>query len=303
MIHVALRSSSALRTVSLLLLLAALGCDESASGNEDTTDPITERDAGNEAVPDAGGELDAGELPGEHEAGDPPPDAGQPPDAGEVPDASEDTDAGSSPDAGGGDDAGAEDAGLDPVDVCSTTVAAANNGFVELCALDQPVRHVRIEGLLAPQVHASTQIVFGFASTPPSNNPTIGEGQLQALFYGGGFPAPGPMVVRKFGAHQSTWTDGADFMHMASTACFDVHDGTDERPPYFVLWIDGQAGADCEDPGTLTLESAFAKELAGPAGTVDKEAPVFVRQAALEDAIVTVSSHAVLDPAQIEASL
>src|SRR5688572_12214606 len=149
MIHVALRSSSALRAAPLLFLFAAIGCDEDSSGNEDTQDPITQQDAGAEMTTDAGGELDAGEVPVED-------------DAGELPDAGEHADAGNVPDAGDGDDAGTtEDAGPVPVDACSTTVAAANNGFVELCALDEPVRHVRIEGLLAPQVHASTQVVFG----------------------------------------------------------------------------------------------------------------------------------------------
>jgi hypothetical protein len=294
MTHRALRASRALRGASAVLLLAAFGCDDS-SENEGTQEPITETDASHEAPADAGAEPDAGQ-PAADDASVTPLDAGGEPDAGEAPDAGNAADAGNTPDAGDGD----TDAATDPedggqvADECSTTVAAADGNFVELCSLSAPVRHVRIEGLVAPRVHAATQVLFGFPATPASTNPTIGEGQLQALFYGGGVPFPAPMVVRRFGAHETTLSGDAGFVNAVSTVCFDVHDGSAERPPYFVLWVDGQRGASCAQPATLTLDSAFGSELAGPTGAIARQTPVFFRQAAAQEATVTVSSQPVL---------
>lgn len=188
---------------------------------------------------------------------------------------------------------------------CTFETAGATTGFVELCAVNDAVRHVRIEGLQAPAVHASTQFVFGFDEAPTSNNiATLADDQLRVMFYGGGAgAAPPPQVLATFGAESTTWTEGAAFMANVSTVCFDVHDGSAETPPYFVLWVDGQKGADCDDAETLTLASAFSMELSfnGAVGAIDKDTPVFFRQAAAQAATITLSTTPALTPEEAAA--
>lgn len=174
---------------------------------------------------------------------------------------------------------------------CSTEVPAETSDFVELCETDGPVRHVKIEGLLAPQVHATTQLLWGFDEAPASSPTELASDQLQALFYGGGVPAPGPIVEANFGEQSTSFTDGTDFVHTSSTVCMDVHDGATETPPHFILWRDGENGADCDDFETLTLESATFMELsfAGSSGAIDKSTPVFFRQTSAQAATITVT--------------
>src|SRR5688500_16926507 len=82
------------------------------------------------------------------------------------------------------------DSGVGPDDEvleCVTNVTAAQgDSFVELCALDVPVRHVRIENFRAPATHASAQILFGFDTAPASATAELAPDQFRVLFYGGG---------------------------------------------------------------------------------------------------------------------
>lgn len=181
------------------------------------------------------------------------------------------------------------DATLPPFE-CETEVAGGA-GFVQLCDIDGPVRHVRIDGLLASaESHNVSQVAFGYASAP-ALPVTIGTGQFLAQFYAGGNGAP-PQVAAKFGGKTAAFSTGASFMHTASAVCLDVHDGSETAPPYYVLWVDGQDGADCDDRTTLTLETAFASELSfeDTNGAVDKSAPLFFRQVAAQSAQLTLSS-------------
>src|SRR5690606_5766848 len=152
------------------------------------------------------------------------------------------------------------------------------------------VRHVRVEGLLAPATHASTQILFGYETAPSTNNPAVELGQFKALFYGGGTPEPTPQLMALFEDHVGVLSEDATFLHAVSTVCFDVHHGGDDSPPHLIVWLDGQNGADCQDFSTLSLETSYARELwwEGMAeGSINAGLPVYFRQAAQQEAIVT----------------
>lgn len=101
-----------------------------------------------------------------------------------------------------------------------------------------------------------------------------------------------------FGEASTSFVEGADFMHVPSTVCLDVHDGSADVPPYWIVWMEGQDGANCDDPESLTLESAAFLELShgGTRGSVDKTMPVFFRQTALQSAAVTVTGKTMLSP-------
>lgn len=173
---------------------------------------------------------------------------------------------------------------------CQSEVAGGGT-FAELCAIDGPVRHVRIDGLLASAgSHDVSQLAFGYGSTP-AVPVTLAEGQFLQQFYAGGNGAP-PQVAAKFGGQTAAASTGADFMHTASTVCLDVHDGSESAPPYYVLWVHGADGADCGDRSTLTLASAFVSELSfsGSNGAVNKQARLHFRQVAAQEATLTLSS-------------
>lgn len=141
---------------------------------------------------------------------------------------------------------------------CTAEVAAGTT-FVIPCPVAGPVRHVRIEGLVASSFHGSSQLLFGYSSAPESSQPETGEGQLRVLFYGGGPGGnPGPQVVVYTGGEESTLSSSADFVHERSTVCLDLYPGSETVPPEVLLWRDGENGADCGNWATLTLESAWA---------------------------------------------
>lgn len=205
------------------------------------------------------------------------------------------------PDAGPG-DAGL-DGGTDPVadggppplpTECTTSIGSS--GFVELCEVEDRPRHVRIQGVLAPPFHASAQVVFGLDTAPAGPNVDLADGQLRVLLYGGSTPAPPPLAQATFGARSRPLGPPATFLHAPSTVCFDVHEGSDEAPPYVVLWLDGHAGADCQDRATLSLESAYGMELAwdGVPGAVTRSRLFFRQSSGLSATPVVTLSR---DPA------
>lgn len=162
-----------------------------------------------------------------------------------------------------------------------TTEAAATSAFVIPCPVAEPVRHVRIEGLVASSFHGSSQLLFGFSSAPESSQPATDEGQLRVLFYGGGpGGSPTPQLLVYAGDEESTLSSAADFVHESSTVCLDLHPGSETIPPHVVLWRDGEKGADCGDWDTLTLESAWAREVYWGGAEVSSilDSQVFFRQ-------------------------
>lgn len=188
---------------------------------------------------------------------------------------------------------------------CSTTIA--NEGtFVELCALTSPVRHVRIENLKAPATHASAQIVFGFDAPPSSAQADLAANQFRVLFYGGGTPAPSPIIQASYGNADATVDGNVAFINTGATVCFDLHDGSATTAPAFVLWVDGQRGANCSNRSTLTATSAFAARTywGGTKGAVAKQAKVYFRQAAGGGTtpVVALSAEPVLTEAAIAAT-
>ncbi len=194
-----------------------------------------------------------------------------------------------------------------PATTCTTDITAADaNTFVELCTIASPVRHVRIENFRAPATHASAQIVFGFDAPPTAPSGSIGANQFRVLFYGGGMPAPAALVQASFGGVDATLDGNAAFINAGATVCFDLHDGSANAGPHFVLWVDGQRGANCAERSTLTAATAFAAraDWRGTTGTVAKQAKAYFRQAAGSGATprVVLSAEPVLDAAAITAA-
>lgn len=192
-------------------------------------------------------------------------------------------------------------------DQCTTSVSATQgDGFVELCALTQPVRHVRIENLRAPATHASAQIVFGFDAPPSGPQATLDADQFRVLFYGGGTPAPAALVQANFGAVGAPLDGDASFVNAGGTVCFDLHDGAAGTAPSFVLWVHGQRGANCNDRSTLTAATAYGARSywPGATGAIDKQAKAYFRQAPGAGTAPTITLFAapVLDAAAIAAA-
>lgn len=190
---------------------------------------------------------------------------------------------------------------------CTTNVTAAQGDtFVELCAVSGPVRHVRIQNVRTPATHASAQVVFGFDTPPASAQATLAADQFRVLLYGGGTPAPAPLVQASFGGADEVLDGSAAFLNAGATVCFDLHDGGADTAPAFVLWVSGQKGADCANRATLTAATAFGARASwgGARGAVDKAAKVYFRQAASGGTTptVTVSTEPVLSAAAIAAA-
>jgi hypothetical protein len=198
--------------------------------------------------------------------------------------------------------------GPNAADECSTDVTAATDGtFVELCEVTGgPVRHVRIENFRAQRTHASAQLVFGFAVPPTSPTDPMGSGQFRVLFYGGGTPAPSPLVQASFGGVDAPLDGDAAFINAGATVCFDLHDGGANEAPHFILWVDGQRGADCEARATLTASSAFAARSFwhGATGAIAKDSGIYFRQAAGSGQTprITLFAEPALEEAEITAA-
>jgi hypothetical protein len=142
---------------------------------------------------------------------------------------------------------------------CSATLDPAVNGtFVELCAVEGKVGHVRLTNLVVPPMHASTQVLLGLDAAPTGPQAALDPGEFKLLFYGGSGVAPPPAIQAVFGATTVTLPLDGGFLAAPSTVCFDVHDGAADLTPAVVLWVDGLGGADCEDPATLTVATAAA---------------------------------------------
>ncbi len=142
-----------------------------------------------------------------------------------------------------------------PPDCTVTDLSASpTSRYVTLCELDAPVRHVRIEGLRTEAMHGTVSFLSGYPA--PANAGAApaapAAGQLRAQFYIGG-----PRLDVGFGGAATQATGDYAFLAAESTVCFDLHDGSDTTPPYFVMWRDGVNDADCEDRSTLTAATAF----------------------------------------------
>ncbi|MHB1329437.1 MAG: hypothetical protein ACYC2K_14660, partial [Gemmatimonadales bacterium] len=91
-----------------------------------------------------------------------------------------------------------------------------------------------------------------------------------------------------------------------ATVCFDLHDGSATAAPAFVLWVDGQRGADCETRSTLTAATAFGARAHwhGATGAVAKQAKAYFRQsgAGATTPKITLSAEPVLDASAIAAA-
>ena len=189
---------------------------------------------------------------------------------------------------------------------CVTNVTAEEgDSFVELCSLDEAVRHVRIENFRAPQTHASAQIVFGFDAPPSSSTVELAADQFRVLLYGGGMPFQSPLVQASFGSADVEMGD-ASFVNEGGTVCFDLHDGSVTGAPALVVWVDGMNGADCGVRATLTTASAYSalSEWGGAEGAVDMATTAYFRQSAAGGTapVVRLFGDPVLDEAQIAAA-
>jgi hypothetical protein len=124
-----------------------------------------------------------------------------------------------------------------PPDCTVTDLSASPTArYVALCELDAPVRHVRITGLMTEAMHGTVSFLVGYPA--PANTAVgpvgPGAGQLRAQFYIGG-----PRLDVGFHGAATQATGDYAFLSTASTVCFDIHDGGEATPPYFVLWRDG----------------------------------------------------------------
>lgn len=197
----------------------------------------------------------------------------------------------------------------DAVSACATDITSATDGsFVELCEVTSgPVRHVRIENFTATRTHASVQVVFGFDAPPAAPNDPIAADQFRVLFYGGGTPFPSPLVQATYGDVDIALDGDASFINAPSTICFDLYDGAAGEAPSFILWVDGQKGADCDDDATLTGASAYGARTYwnGTTGAITKDTNVYFRQASGTGATPTVTlfADAVLAETDIDAAL
>lgn len=173
--------------------------------------------------------------------------------------------------------------------------------FVNVCALDHPIRHVRIERALAPAPHGSTQILLGASSAPVSSNPVPGTGQFKVMLYGGGSGGRPPASLSVlFAVQNSELAAAADWVHTSSTICFDLLAGSEAMPPRIIAWRDGVNGANCDDRITLTLESASFSELhwdGETAGDVN-DTNLFFRQTS-QNSTVYLSDESAVDPSDI----
>jgi hypothetical protein len=199
--------------------------------------------------------------------------------------------------------------GLDnqPKTECTTDITAANgDGFVELCAVSAPVRHIRIEGARAAATHASAQLLLGFAATPTTTSGAVGAQQFRVLLYGGGTPAPSPVLQATWGSVDASVDEAATYINSGATVCFDIHDGSATTAPQFVIWVSGQRGANCSVRSTLTAATAMGARAywRGTTGTVATTLKNYFRQSAGSGATpkITLSTTPVLEASAITAA-
>lgn len=181
-------------------------------------------------------------------------------------------------------DAGDEDAGPLGPDACRVTIDPKTAGFIELCTPSQggTVKHVRLQGVQTSVMHTSAQVLFGSATQPTNPQAALEEDQFRVLLYAGSGFAPPPMITAGIGAKGITVDGNAQYIVSApADVCFDLHDGAAGTGPAFALWVSGQKGANCGDPTTLTVASAFKLRATWGAasGAIDKAAKVYYRQA------------------------
>lgn len=209
----------------------------------------------------------------------------------------------SSGDSGGGDGGGGDGGGTLPS--TSTTVVTSSDTYTELNAVNDKVRHVRIEGFKASTPHSFTTVIFGKESAPTSSMGTLSENEFRVLLYGGAVPYQSPIAQATFESQTIDLNVDEDTIVDGGTVCFDIHDGSATSGPAFALWVSGQKGADCLDKSTLTVNSANTVRATWGAqtGAIEKSQPVWFRQSdSTETATVTLSTEAVLSEANILAA-
>lgn len=214
----------------------------------------------------------------------------------------------------GGDDGGDEE---ELVHTCTRAVDTDEFGihgeetiyFVPVCELDFPVAHVKVEGLyVAPNSHTSAQLLFGADSAPASAQvASVAADELLFLAYSGGPAGPSmtipPQISLQVGATDSTLDANTTWLTTSSTVCFDLFPGDADEPPHFVLWQDGEDGADCDDLTTLTYDNAALDEVWWDGelgdGAISDTVPYF-RQTG-QAATITLSDETALDPSELPA--
>ena len=208
------------------------------------------------------------------------PDTSLPEDGGVVEDSSITGDNGVPQDVGIGSDSSA------PTCVESQVGAGAQN--VAICPLATPARHVRIVGLTAARAHASTQLFLGLTDAVGPQAP-LTAGQFKLQLYGGGQPQPPPDLGAYFGPDAVGFDGPHDFINTVSTVCLDVHPGSVSTRAVVVLWLDGRAGADCEDPSTLTFGNRYGHAWAPSPGALNDDGVYFYQSGGAQTPVVTLS--------------
>lgn len=187
---------------------------------------------------------------------------------------------------------------------CSTTVTEVAT-FAELCAIDGPVRHAKIEGL-SVSTQLTAQWVFGFETAPTTSTPTVGANQFRVNLYGG-HGGPTQQVISNFGGTPGpTWSDalfpGTSSLGTATGACFDLLEGSETESPAFVVWVDGLNAADCDDWSTLSRASALGvvTDFGEATGDFLRSSPIFFRKTSPSDATVTLTSRTAIERSDLD---
>lgn len=192
---------------------------------------------------------------------------------------------------------------------CASTVTAAAS-FVELCEIDGPVRHVKIAGLDIPVGSQTAQWVFGFEEAPEVSAPAIGENQFRLSLYGGHNMASQSTVTTNFaGTAGAAWNEsvfaGTSALASATSACFEVLEGSEDESPAVIVWVGGVNGANCDDKSTLNRDSAlgFLTEFGDKTGDFLRSSPIFFRKTSATNATITLSSQSLVEREDLESDI
>lgn len=166
-----------------------------------------------------------------------------------------------------------------------------------LCAIDGGVKHIRVEGVKAPPFHTSYQLYLGL-DEPIGAQDDLPEGALRLMAYGGGTPMPPASFTIGFGEHSVGLPGDASFVNDGTTFCLDVFNGDADTSPAIVFWVEGHEGADCDDPATLTHESAFASVVsigeAKGAIALEKDSYFYLKEGLVSEPTITLNNENVV---------